>query len=136
MENDPSILIASLDRDEAALLTDIIVSAGYRSRTCHTLADMMKILADSSYMAVVLDIDSLDIGNRAIRSLTLAYPDVCFLCTSRDRFHPELKEALCYHIFTCINKPVDPDELVYWIRCIRENQADTRDPPDKDQGGK
>ena len=131
MENTQSILIAGLDRDESALLADMIESAGYRSRFCYALADMVKMLADSSFMAVLLDIDNLDIDNRTIRSLTLAYPDVCFLCTSRDRFHPELKEALCYHIFACINKPVDPDVLVYWLRCIHENQVDTRDQPDK-----
>ena len=54
---------------------------------------------------------------------------------ANDRFHPELKEALCYHIFACINKPVDPDELVYWIRCIRDNQTDSRDAPDNDEIG-
>ena len=135
MKSDESVLIANMDRGEAGHLADIISSTGYRSQTCHTLTDMMKVLAESSFMAVLLDIDSLDIDNRSIRSLTLAYPDVCFLCTSRDRFHPDLKEALCYHIFACINKPVDPDELVYWIRCIRDNQTDSRDPPASDENG-
>jgi len=133
MKNDDIVLIANMDRDEAGHLADIIASAGYPSQACHSLADMMNVLAESSFMAVLLDIDSLDIDNRSIRSLTLAYPDVCFLCTSRDRFHPELKEALCYHLFACINKPVDPDELIYWIRCIRDNQTDSRDPPADDE---
>ncbi len=129
MRKEQHILIVNSDREESALLAEMIRSAGCRIHLRHSMVDMMATLAGSPFMAVVLDIDSLDIDNRTIRSLTLAYPDVCFLCTSNERFHPELKEALCYHIFACINKPIDPDEMVYWIRCIQDNQTDSRDPP-------
>jgi hypothetical protein len=27
-------------------------------------------------------------------------------------------------IYACLNKPVDPDELHYWIKCIFENDKD------------
>lgn len=130
MEKKPDILIANSDSVEATLLADMIHTAGCRSRSCRSLADLMAVLSDVSFMAVILDIDNLDIDNRTIRSLTLAYPDVCFLCTSHERFHPELKEALRDHIFACLTKPVDPEEMVYWIRCIRENKAESRDPPE------
>jgi hypothetical protein len=63
-------------------------------------------------------IDAIDIDNRTIRDLTIRYPGVYFLCLSEDRFHPELREALCYHIYACINKPVDPSEIYFWLRSI------------------
>lgn len=132
MKNEQEILIACADPEESNLLAEVIHTAGSRCHLCHSISDMLAALAASPFMAVVLDIDSLDIDNRSIRSMTLAYPDVCFLCTSSKRFHPELKEALCYHIFACVNKPVDPDEMAYWIRCIKEDQTDSRDPPGKD----
>ncbi len=71
-----------------------------------------------------MDIDSIQIDNRMIRDLTIKYPDILFLCTSKDRFHPELKDAICYHIFACLNKPVDPDELFYLLKDIYENESD------------
>ncbi len=77
-------------------------------------------LASGQYVAVVLDIDSVPIDNRTIRELAIKYPAVRFLCTSKDRFHPELKDAICYHIYACLNKPVDPDELLFWIKSIYE----------------
>ncbi len=129
MKNEQEVLIANSDRDESSKLADMIRFEGHRIRVCHSMGDLQTVLAKSAFLAVILDIDNLDIDNRTIRNLTLAYPDVCFLCTSRERFHPELKEALCYYIFACINKPVDPEEMVYWIRCIRDNQTDSRDPP-------
>lgn len=77
-------------------------------------------LASGQYVAVVLDIDTIPIDNRKIRDLAIKYPAVRFLCTSKDRFHPELKDAICYHIYACLNKPVDPDELLFWIKSIYE----------------
>ncbi|MBW1866097.1 MAG: hypothetical protein JRI64_10890, partial [Deltaproteobacteria bacterium] len=111
MKNEQDILIACSDQEESNLLAEVIHTTGSRCHLCHSISDMLAALAASPFMAVVLDIDSLDIDNRSIRNMTLAYPDVCFLCTSSQRFHPELKEALCYHIFACVNKPVDPDEM-------------------------
>jgi hypothetical protein len=62
-----------------------------------------------------------------IRDLALKYPAVRFLCKSKDRFHPELKDAICYHIYACLTKPVDPDELLFWIKSIydEETMSDT-----------
>lgn len=98
--------------------------AGYPAEVLVSLEGLRRRLdASAECMAILLDLDSIDVENRTIRDLVLKYPGVPFLCTSRDRFHPELKDAICYHIFACINKPVDPDELLYWLRCIREDQG-------------
>jgi hypothetical protein len=74
-----------------------------------------------------MDIDTVQIDNWAIRKLTVKYPKVYFLCLSSDRFHPHLKEALCNHIYACINKPVDPEELFFWLRSIYKNDSDPTD---------
>jgi len=82
------------------------------------------------FVAVVVDIDSVPVDNRTIRNLALKYPGVRFLCISKDRFHPELKDAICYHIYACLNKPVDPEELIFWIKSIYEEEADPVDQID------
>ncbi len=81
------------------------------------------------YLAVIIDIDTVPINNRLIRELTLKYPGIYFFCLSKDRFHPELKDAICYHIYACLNKPVDPDELFYLLKDIYENESDSNDLP-------
>ena len=75
-------------------------------------------LTDLSCICVIFDLDSVNIDNRTIRELTIQYPHIYFLCLSKDRFHPELKDAICYHIYACLTKPLDYDELIYWLRCI------------------
>jgi len=34
-----------------------------------------------------------------------------------------LKDAIRNHIYACLTKPVDMDEITYWLRCIREDQS-------------
>jgi len=94
------------------------------------MENLDKGLKNTFCNCVILDLDSVCINNRAVRELTIEYPHVYFLCMSKDRFHPELKDAICYHIFACLTKPLDYDELLYWLRCI-ENESDSN-PPKKD----
>ena len=58
-----------------------------------------------------------------LRELAADFPATPFLCISRDRVHPELKDAIRNHIYACLTKPVDMDEITYWLRCIREDQS-------------
>lgn len=95
--------------------------------TYHCLESIDQIEAALSHISsncIIFDLDSIDVDNRTIRTLTLDYPDVYFLCMSKDRFHPELKDAICYHIYACLTKPLDYDELLYWLRCI-ESELDS-----------
>jgi hypothetical protein len=93
------------------------------------MAELESFLKDKACKAVLMDIDSVPVNNRTIRELTIKHPGTYFLCTSKDRFHPELKDAICYHIYACLNKPVDPDELFYWLKSIYEEDADSPGSP-------
>lgn len=117
------IVIVDANPDSGNELSDIIHSKNYPLDHTHELSSLEDYLSSDQYVAVVMDIDSIQVDNRTIRNLALKYPSVRFLCTSRDRFHPELKDAICYHIYACLNKPVDPDELLFWLKCIYEEEA-------------
>lgn len=108
-------------------LRAILESQHYATTAIQSLADIDNLIKSENYIAVIIDIDSVPVDNRSIRNLALRYPGVRFLCTSKDRFHPELKDAICCHIYACLNKPVDPDELLFWIKSIfeEENIPDT-----------
>ena len=121
------IVVLDANQNSSGKLSDIINSKNYPFTQAPTLSALEDILGSDQYVAVVLDIDSVPVDNRTIRQLAIKYPGVRFLCTSKDRFHPELKDAICYHIYACLNKPVDPDELLYWIKSI----YDEEDIPDR-----
>lgn len=69
---------------------------------------------------VILDLDNLTVDNRSIRNLRKGNPEICIIVLSSRSFHPELKEAMSTHIYACLSKPVDTEELIYWIRSILE----------------
>ncbi len=116
------VIILDADLNSSMELSNIIKSKNYPLTVSAELSSLEESFISDQYVAVILDIDSVPVDNRTIRDLALKYPGVRFLCTSKDRFHPELKDAICYHIYACLNKPVDPDELLYWIKCIYEEE--------------
>ena len=116
------IVILGANQNSCVELSEIINSKNYPLVQTQALSSLEDFLESDQYVAVVLDIDSVPVDNRTIRELALKYPGVRFLCTSKDRFHPELKDAICYHIYACLTKPVDPDELLYWIKSIYEEE--------------
>ena len=117
------ILVLDRNAQSSQELCNLLKSEQYQSVTINSLSDLEPGIAKENPVAVLIDIDSVPVDNRSIRNLALKYPGVRFLCTSKDRFHPELKDAICYHIYACLNKPVDPDELLYWIKSIYEEES-------------
>ena len=115
------ILVLDSDEKQCRELCGTLEERQYETMPVHSLADLERHVEAVDAIAVIMDIDTVAVDNRTIREFTLKNPGVYFLCLSRDRFHPELKESICYHIYACINKPVDPDELFFWIRSIYEN---------------
>ncbi|MBW2483015.1 MAG: response regulator transcription factor [Deltaproteobacteria bacterium] len=116
------IIILDANQKSSAELSKILSTKSYPFTQGCGFSLLEDELASGQYVAVVLDIDSVPIDNRTIRELAIKYPAVRFLCTSKDRFHPELKDAICYHIYACLNKPVNPDELLFWIKSIYEEE--------------
>ena len=116
------ILVLDADAESCQRLCETIEKRCFPATSLHSLFDLEDTIKKGGYLAIIIDIDSVAVDNRVIRELTVSYPEIYFLCTSKDRFHPELKDAICYHIYACLTKPVDPDELVYWLRSIYEDE--------------
>ena len=118
------IILITKDQKEASQLSLLLSDNQYRSHTIDRVESLDQAIQKITCNTIILDLDSILVDNRTIRELTVQYPQICFLCISIDRFHPELKDAICYHIYACLNKPLDYDELLYWLRCIEDNESD------------
>jgi DNA-binding NtrC family response regulator len=114
------IAILNADERECRELCNLLESRGYGTVSLNSLSELEACLKEQVCISVIMDIDSIPIDNRTIREYTIRFPGLYFLCTSAYRFHPELKDAICYHIYACLHKPVDPDELFYWLRSIHD----------------
>lgn len=125
------MLILSADFQAVQVFRHIIEAGPYQVAVCDNLTEVKSLLAVPC-LAVILDLDSTPLDNRTIRELKQSVPATPFLCASRNRFHPELQEAIRHHLFACLNKPVDPEELHYFLKCIRDNRSESRGPPGQD----
>jgi len=123
------IALLDADQKECRRLCNLLEKNHYPTIPMHSIQYLEANLKQSDCLAVILDVDTISVDNRSIRDLTIRFPGVYFFCLSERTFHPELHDAICYHIFACINKPVDPDELFYWLRSINENDSDSKDTP-------
>lgn len=118
------IAVLSANPMETQALCRIIEDGPYLATIYPDLIELKTGLRTEMYMAAILDLDGISLDNRTIRRLTLEFPRVCFFCASH-QFHPELKDAISYHLFACLHKPVDPDELHYFFECIRSLERDS-----------
>ena len=121
------IAVLDADQKECRRLCNLLEKNQYPTIQMHSIQYLESSLKQFDCLAVILDIDTISVDNRTIRDLTIRFPGVYFFCLSEQPFHPELHDAICYHIYACINKPVDPDELFYWLRSINENNSDSNE---------
>jgi DNA-binding NtrC family response regulator len=119
------IVVVDADQDQCRRFCSLLEKDQYFAIPIHSIQYLAANIKQSNCLAVVLDIDTISIDNRTVRELTLKFPGVYFFCLSEQPFHPELKDAICYHIYACLNKPVDPDELFYFLRSIYENESES-----------
>ena len=121
-QTDLKVVVFDNDQTQCLALCDLLGVRGYQTVPARSLSDLNLLLQKKNCLVVLMDLDTAPLDNRTIRNLTQKNPEVYFLCLSSKRFHPELKESICYHIYACINKPVDLDELYYWLRSIYEDE--------------
>jgi DNA-binding response OmpR family regulator len=88
-----------------------------------SLADFEADNQTYSFPVVILDLDGLPVTNHLLRDLKRQNPEVHIIGISSRTFHPELQEALSLHISACLAKPVDSDELIYWVKSIFQDHT-------------
>ena len=118
------IVVLNADPKQCNKFCDLLQNGQYSTTPVYSPQKLDKCIQECSCFAAFIDIDTIPIDNRWVRELTIKYPDTNFFCLSEQSFHPEIKDAICYHIYACIKKPVDPDEIFYWLRSIEENETD------------
>lgn len=99
-------------------LCAVLEQERFRTTALHSLIPLQGEVKEGGCRVVIVDLDSLPVDNFLFRSLKRINPGVHIVGLSSRPFHPELEEAMSHHISSCLSKPVDVEELVYWIRSI------------------
>ena len=125
------IVVVGGDEAQSRNLCGLLARSHYSTIALHSLLNLERELGETGRRVVILDLDTLPVNNRLFRTLRKTNPGVCIIGLSSRSFHPELEEAMSKYIYACLTKPVDNEELIYWLKSICENDSDSRDPPEK-----
>jgi DNA-binding NtrC family response regulator len=86
-----------------------------------SISEMSEYMGEKDCRALIVNLDSTPVNNTILRDLKKKKPMMNIIALSERQFHPELAEALRDHINVCLKKPVDQDELIFWMKSIFEN---------------
>lgn len=117
-------MVLDARKKQCRQLCELLTNNQYRAVPLDSFQTLAKTLKQTESLAVFWDLDTVPVKNRIIRDLIIEFPGVYFFGLSVHKFHPELKDAICYHIYACINRPIDPEEIFYWLRSVDENESD------------
>ncbi len=112
------ILVVSSDNQSCLALVDLLRAHKYRAVGSPTLNDVESVLRKTRCRVAILDLDSIPLDNRILKQLKELHAGLHILVLSERSFHPELKDAMANHIYASLNKPVDPEELIYLVKGI------------------
>jgi DNA-binding NtrC family response regulator len=117
-----SVIIASADTQYHAALLQAVKEIPFRVVQCYSLVQLEERIPEGAVSAVILDLDTLPVDNKFLKNLKKKYRDLFVLAVSKKTFHPELKESISSYIYACLAKPVDPEELTFWLRSIHKDK--------------
>jgi DNA-binding NtrC family response regulator len=112
------IVVLDADEEQRQELCAVLERAHFRTTALHSLTDLKKNIRQGDRQALVLDLDNTPVDNLFFRGLRRENPGLCIIVLSSRSFHPELEEAMSKHIYACLGKPVDEEELVFWVKSL------------------
>ncbi|MBI5580299.1 MAG: hypothetical protein HY895_14195 [Deltaproteobacteria bacterium] len=115
MKHEVAVLVSPKSQSDA--LCSILGQGPYAPLRMGSIDDLPQYMQGRESGVLILDLDSEPVTNASLRGLKKKHP-LTIIALSREQFHPGLEEALTHHIYACLGKPADPDELLYVLKSI------------------
>jgi DNA-binding NtrC family response regulator len=131
-QKNPEVMVIDADQTRCQEVCVFLGQLDYRATPFNSLADLDKHLTHQQSGVVLLDLDTVPVDNHFFRDLRKRRRGICILVASSLPYHPGLAEAMSSYIYASLAKPLDMEELGYWLRSIRENSWES--PPGSHAG--
>ena len=115
------IVVVDADTKQCQSLCQILEHLQYKATAITKASDLENYL--QSCRIVLINLDNLALDRYFFKNIKSNHPELCILGLSDRSYHPELEEVISRHIFACLKKPVDPDELIFLLKSINENNT-------------
>ena len=114
------VAVVDADNQNCRELCALLEQANIPVAPLYSLEDLPEHLKREQVAVLIIDLDTLPVDNNFFRSLKKQYPNLHILCLSSRTYHPGLEEAMGAHICASLAKPLNSEELFYWLKAIAE----------------
>jgi DNA-binding NtrC family response regulator len=102
----------------------MLTAHNYKAASVRSLPDFNGYIEDRPCRAMILNLDNISVTNSLLKQIKEKNPMIDIIAVSERQFHPELEEALREYISVCLERPVDEDDLMYWLNTVFQNNGD------------
>lgn len=129
----PLVLMVTGDRQDGKQFCGLLGAMHYNARMVSSLEELHLCLQEMSEVAVILDLDTIPADKQFFRTLRRSHPRLHILGISSLAYHPG-REDVIGSLYACLVKPVDTEELGYWLKTIAENLSETDPATEREVG--
>lgn len=122
----PGVVVIDADQQQCHRVVALLQQYSYGTTPLYSLEDLERHLKSNPFQVMILDLDTVPANNNFFRAFKRENPEIYILGLSHLPYHPGLEESLRSHIYACLGKPLDPEELLYWLKSIPENLGTSR----------
>jgi DNA-binding response OmpR family regulator len=123
------IVVLDPDEKHSVQLCSMLEKEEYHPIPFSSWSELASGPEEDSPSALIVNIDLVPLDNQTLRGLRRENPELCIIGLSSRSFHPELKEALSRYVDACFAKPVEWDDLLYYLKgTLRDSQEKTLPP--------
>ncbi len=115
---DLEVVVLDTNKERCLGLCSMLDERGFRVTPMYSLTNLVKGIEENAYRLLILDLDTVQVDKNLFRKLKRTKPSMYIVGISNRSFHPELEEAMSNHIYACLTKPVDEEELVFWVKSL------------------
>ncbi len=112
------IVVIDADKKQCQVICSILYEQNFQATPIHSVKNLTNFIKENPCRLLILDLDTIPVDKYLFRKLKKTKPSLSIVGISSRAFHPELEEAMSNHIYACISKPIDEDELVFWIKSL------------------
>jgi len=120
----PGVLVVTGEKGSGHRICSLLQELDYTASLLHSLKDLERELKKDPDVAVILDLDTAPLTSQFLRGLRKAHPRLNMLGVSELPYHPGFEEVIGSHLLACLVKPLDVDELCFWLKSIGEHLSD------------
>ena len=115
------VVVLDADQKQCNALCSLLTDNNYQTKPMSMLSELEEQLEQNDCQAAIVNLDNISMTNKSFRTLNQKKPAMSIIALSERQFHPELEESLREYISVCLTKPIDSDELLFWLKGIFEN---------------